>query len=256
MRHSTTNKRILSYSLLISSFLFLILIWTLVSIYYNNDLIFPSINQIIQAFFGIFKESTNMKALFLTIMRVIVSVIVCFILGFLILSIYIIWPTSLTFFRPIIQIMRSTPLAIVSIFIFILIGDKIGPYIITILMSLPVVVEGLITSSGQINKEIIDEVKTLKGSTFLKIKSIYLPIIFPYIMMTLVQSLGMSFKVMIMGEYICQTPNSIGNNLYSVKMNIEMDTLIAYGILIVIIVCLLELFIKGIKKHLLRNVLS
>ena len=84
MRHSTTNKRILSYSLLISSFLFLILIWTLVSIYYNNDLIFPSINQIIQAFFGIFKESTNMKALFLTIMRVIVSVIVCFILGFLI----------------------------------------------------------------------------------------------------------------------------------------------------------------------------
>ena len=162
MRHSTTNKRILSYSLLISSFLFLILIWTLVSIYYNNDLIFPSINQIIQAFFGIFKESTNMKALFLTIMRVIVSVIVCFILGFLILSIYIIWPTSLAFFRPIIQIMRSTPLAIVSIFIFILIGDKIGPYIITILMSLPVVVEGLITSSGQINKEIIDEVKTLK----------------------------------------------------------------------------------------------
>ena len=172
MRASTTNKRILSYSLFISSLLFLIFIWTLVSIYYNNNLIFPSIDQILQAFFDIFKESTNIKALFLTIMRVVVSVVVCFILGFLILSIYIIWPTSIAFFNPIIQIMRSTPLAIVSIFIFILIGDKIGPYIITILMSLPVVVEGLITSSRQINKDIIDEVKTLKGNIFLKIKSI------------------------------------------------------------------------------------
>ena len=98
MRASTTNKRILSYSLFISSLLFLIFIWTLVSIYYNNNLIFPSIDQILQAFFDIFKESTNIKALFLTIMRVVVSVVVCFILGFLILSIYIIWPTSIAFF--------------------------------------------------------------------------------------------------------------------------------------------------------------
>ena len=82
MRASTTNKRILSYSLFISSLLFLIFIWTLVSIYYNNNLIFPSIDQILQAFFDIFKESTNIKALFLTIMRVVVSVVVCFILGF------------------------------------------------------------------------------------------------------------------------------------------------------------------------------
>ena len=146
--------------------------------------------------------------------------------------------------------MRSMPLAVISIFIFILIGDRIGPYIITILMSLPVVLEGMMTSVDQINSDIIDEVKMLPGRIGQKIKSVYLPIVFPYVMMCLIQTLGMSFKVMIMGEYICQTSTSIGKVLYGVKMNIEMDYLVAYGILIVLIAGLLECVIKYWKKRL------
>ena len=92
-----------------------------------------------------------------------------------------------------------------------------------------------------------------KGNTIKKITNIYIPIIFPFIIMTLIQTLGMSFKVMIMGEYICQTDNSIGKILYGIKANLEMDSLIAYGILIVLIVSILELIIKHIKKSLDRK---
>ena len=256
MRHSITKKRILSSSLFVSSFLVIVFFWMILAIIYDNDLIFPNINQIAIAFIHIFKEIDNIIALLLTISRVIISVMISFLLGFFVLIIYILFPSIMAFFNPIIQIMRSTPLAVLSIFIFIIIGDKIGPYVITVLMTFPVVIEGLLTATKQINKDVMDEVKTLQGSSLKKIVYIYIPIIFPYIMMTLIQSLGMSFKVMIMGEYICQTDDSIGKILYGVKSNIEMDSLIAYGILIVIIVVVLELFIQMIKKHLLRNVLS
>ena len=96
-----------------------------------------------------------------------------------------------------------------------------------------------------------DELKTLKGSTIKKITNIYIPIIFPFIIMTLIQTLGMSFKVMIMGEYICQTDNSIGKILYGIKANLEMDSLIAYGILIVLIVSILELIIPLLYSYLI-----
>lgn len=249
MRRSTTKSKLVSSTLSISAILFLLLLWMIVAGIYQNDLIFPSIKSIIQAFFRIFQTSNSLKAIGFTCIRVILSVVICFFLGLVITGIYIICPMSIHFLRPMIQMMRSIPLAVISIFIFILIGDKIGPYIITILMSLPIVLEGMMTSVNQINPHIIDEVNMLPGSVWQKIKSVYLPIIFPYVIMCLIQTLGMSFKVMIMGEYICQTSTSIGKVLYSVKMNIEMDSLVAYGILIVLIVVVLECMIGYCKRR-------
>lgn len=249
MKASISKNRFISSTLYVSFFLILIFGWLLISTYYDNDLIFPSLSKIIDAFFNIFKNSESLKALGLTILRVIISVIVCFAIGFIIIILYMLYPLSVSFFKPLIQAMRSTPLAIISIFIFIIIGDKIGPYIITILMSLPVVFEGLFVATNEISRDIIDEVSTLSGSKFRKIKDIYIPMIMPYIMMTLIQTLGMSFKVMIMGEYICQTQDSIGKILYSVKSLLEMDYLIAYGILIIIIVSFIEASLKHFKKR-------
>ena len=249
MRRSTTKSKLVSSTLSISAILFLLLLWMIVASIYQNDLIFPSIKSIIQAFFRIFQTSNSLKAIGFTCIRVILSVVICFFLGLVITGIYIICPMSIHFLRPMIQMMRSIPLAVISIFIFILIGDKIGPYIITILMSLPIVLEGMMTSVNQINPHIIDEVNMLSGNVWQKIKSVYLPIVFPYVIMCLIQTLGMSFKVMIMGEYICQTNTSIGKVLYSVKMNIEMDSLVAYGILIVLIVVVLEYMIGYCKRR-------
>ena len=250
MKASTSKNKIINYSLTISSILLIVLIWSIISISYQNEMIFPNINQILKAFINIFKNINNINAILLTFLRVIITVIACFIISILIVGLYILIPNSIHFFKPLIQMMRSTPLAVISIFIFILIGDKLGPFVITILMSLPITIEGLITSVDEINKDIIDELKTLSGSTIKKIKEIYIPIIFPFIIMTLIQTLGMSFKVMIMGEYICQTDNSIGKVLYGIKANLEMDSLIAYGILIVLVVSIIELIIKQIKKSL------
>jgi len=249
MRRSTTKSKLVSSTLSISAILFLLLLWMIVASIYQNDFIFPSIKSIIQAFFRIFQTSNSLKAIGFTCIRVILSVVICFFLGLVITGIYIICPMSIHFLRPMIKMMRSIPLAVISIFIFILIGDKIGPYIITILMSLPIVLEGMMTSVDQINSNIIDEVKMLPGRIGQKIKLVYLPIVFPYVMMCLIQTLGMSFKVMIMGEYICQTSTSIGKVLYGVKMNIEMDSLVAYGILIVLIVVVLECMIGYCKRR-------
>lgn len=253
MKVSTTKNKIINYSLATSSILLIILIWTIISSSYQNEMIFPNINQILKAFVNIFKNTNNINAVLMTLSRVLITVLVCFIISIFIVGLYILIPNSIHFFKPLIQIMRSTPLAVISIFIFILIGDKLGPFVITILMSLPITIEGLITSIDEINKDVVDELKTLKGSTIIKIKDIYIPIILPFIIMTLIQTLGMSFKVMIMGEYICQTDNSIGKILYGIKANLEMDSLIAYGILIVLIVSILELIIKLIKESLDRK---
>ncbi len=248
MKDSIIKRHLLNNSLIVSCILLLILGWSVLSISYDNDLIFPTIPQIIKELGVILTSKVALVSILWTIIRVVITVLICFIIGFGILIIYVLNPVSISFFKPLITIMRSTPLAVVSIFIFILIGADTGPYVITLLMTFPVVIEGLIVSINQIDKEIIDETKTLKGSSIEKITQVYIPIIMPYILMTFIQSLGMSFKVIIMGEYICQTKNSIGKLLYNAKANLDMATLIGYGIIIVVIVTILEQLIKIKKK--------
>lgn len=252
MKTSTLKNRIISTSLSITSLLIIFLGWIILSNHYQNEYTFPTINKIFTSLIEILTSKADLKAIGMTILRAMLSVIITMIIGIVITSIYIICPISVAFFKPIIRIMRSVPLAVVSIFILILAKDATQPYFITILMTLPVVFEGLITSVNGINGTITDEMKLLKGSTFKKITSIYLPIISPYIIMTIVQALGMSFKVLIMGEYLCYTNVSIGKNLYDLK-SLGMAGILAYGIIIVFIVSIIELIVLLIKNRLINK---
>ena len=122
MKDSTISKnKYIKYFLSTSSILFLILIWFIISSVYQNDMIFPNIDKIILAFFNIFKESSNILAVVYTILRVLFTVLICFLISFIIVILYVAIPKSIYLFKPLIQIARSTPLAVISIFIFILI---------------------------------------------------------------------------------------------------------------------------------------
>ncbi len=248
MRISTSKNKIISVSLSITSIFIIFLFWIFLSNRYQNEYTFPNISKIFNSLVEIFNSKDDLKAIGMTIFRAIVAVCICLLMGIVMISIYIICPISISFFRPIIRMMRSVPLAVVSIFILILVKDRTQPYVITILMTFPVVFEGLITSINEINSGITDEMKLLKGSPFSKIKDIYLPIILPYIIMTIVQALGMSFKVLIMGEYLCYTDVSIGKNLYDLK-SLGMSSILAYGIIIVLVVSILEYIVLIIKNR-------
>lgn len=250
MKASITKNKILSITFATSSILLLLLFWIILTNIYNNSLIFPSIGQIFTSMKEILSSISSLKSIGMTILRSIIAVAICLVICLLITSLYVAYPLSVNFFKPLIRIMRSVPLAILSIFIFILIGSKKGPYVITILMTLPVVFEGLILGVNEIPEGITDELKMLNVKTSQKIIDIYIPMMKPYIIMSIVQALGMSFKVLIMGEYICQTKNSIGKELYNIKIDLDMASLLAYGILIVIIVFVLEIVVNKLKEKL------
>ena len=257
MKASITKNKILSITFATSSILLLLLFWIILTNIYNNSLIFPSIGQIFTSMKEILSSISSLKAIGMTILRSIIAVAICLVICLLIAmvgyyskTLYVAYPLSVNFFKPLIRIMRSVPLAILSIFIFILIGSKKGPYVITILMTLPVVFEGLILGVNEIPEGITDELKMLNVKTSQKIIDIYIPMMKPYIIMSIVQALGMSFKVLIMGEYICQTKNSIGKELYNIKIDLDMASLLAYGILIVIIVFVLEIVVNKLKEKL------
>mgnify|MGYP003300340989 CR=1 FL=1 len=142
--------------------------------------------------------------------------------------------------------MRSTPQVILSIFLFILF-DRIAPYIITLLVILPVATQGILTSIDNIDPVLIDDLKLIDCNLFKKLIYAYIPLIKDYLLMVFIQIFGLGFKVMIMGEYISHTTNSIGDYLYDVK-GTDLPELIAWGILTAIIVIIVETIVNILVK--------
>ena len=239
MKASTIRK--ISFSSF--TILLLFIIWIIISTTKNNDMIYPSIGSIFKAVLNCFKW-VNFKLLLMTFLRVIITLAISLIVCLIIITITLKFPDSYAFFSPIVKIMRTVPFICVSLFIVLFFKRGIAPYIIAFLVIIPIMLEGFLSGVKQINKNIIEDLKLLEISFPKKLFQVYLPLAFPTIMMTIFQTFGLGFKVVIMGEYFAQTKNSLGLALYDAKAFLEMSTIFAWTIIIVIVVAIIEIIMN------------
>lgn len=250
MKNSITLHK---YIYLIIGIFFIFILWTIISLSQNNEFIFPNIFQIFNAFSKLILEKEILISSLFTLLRVLLVCIISFIISSIIALIYVLNKETIFLFKPMLILLKASPLAIISVYLWIALGAEIAPYLITLLMVLPVMIEGLIASINNIDQIYIDALKLEKVSIFKKFYYVYLPMILPYIIMSFLQTFGLGIKVMIMGEYICQSNNSLGQIIYILKQNLAFDQLLALLILILIIVFLVEFLIKTISKKLINR---
>lgn len=246
---STINK----YILYLSGIFFIAIGYLLLSTYVNDDLIVPSINQIFVQAINIIKNKEIISALIHSLFRVLMCLLISTTISIAVGFLYFIFKSSMYFFKPLLGLMKASPLAIVSIYLFLSIGSERAPYLITIMMILPISIEGFIAAIDNIDNIFILQLKTESVPKITKFFKIYLPMILPYIIMCLLQTFGLGIKVMMMGEYICQTNNSLGQVIYWYKSTFSFDVLLALLIIIVILVLIIEIIINLISKKLINN---
>lgn len=245
MKDSTTLARAVSF---LSGILFLFLLWMGISGFQQNEFIYPGIGKIFTAFIGMLIDQTTVSYAVCSFARVLLVLLISFLLCTALSFLYILCRNLYSFFRPLLVLLRATPLAIVSVYLWISLGSERAPYAITLLMVLPVMNEGFIAAIDNIDRAYILEMRTENVSLVRKFFRVYLPLIFPYIVMTLLQTFGLGIKVMLMGEYLCQSKASLGSLIYQYKQNLAFDSLLALLIYIVLIVFLLEFFVRKIAK--------
>ena len=235
---------------LFGGILFILLVWFFASRIVDNSIVIPKISEVLQALGSLLQTKQTYVVIFNTISRLILTVSISFVLA-LFCSIL---AGSITrvkdFLKPIMTLMRTTPVAAVIIILLMIFGNIKSPYIITSLVILPIMYEGILVSFENIDQGIIDEVKMLSNLNFRVAKEVYLPIVTPQILSTLVATIGLGLKVMVMSEFIAQPNNTIGYVMLQEKNFLEMDYVFAWTIVLVVFVLLVEELLKIIKTKL------
>lgn len=247
MKNSIWSK---SYIYSVSGGLFLVLTWIIVSTIADDSLIFPTINQILRAVVDIFSKSANLKYILWDIIRIVFSIMVSFIVSLIVVFVYIRYKNSYHFLKPILIFLKTIPVVAISIFIWLLVGGNTVPIITTVLVTVPVIIQGLVGAIDTMDQNLVDELKMVNNNHCIAFFKVYLPYLLPYIFISFFQTFGLGLKVMVTSEYLSQTNNSIGKALYNAQSNIALDVILAWSIIIIVFVGICEAVIKRISKSL------
>lgn len=254
MKTSTSSSKVFA-SLI--SICFLLGLIALIALCKNDPQIYPGLKDIGQAFFSNLIEKEVVLSFIYTFIRLIIVLLVSLILAFIISLLYYYKRITMAFIKPFLIIMKSAPLAAISIYIYIVVrggsANSLRPMIVCFLVVLPIILEGCIGAIDHMDQAIINELSITQGPKWFKFVRIYLPLIIPEIVTTLLQTIGLGFKVIVMAEYLCQSKQSVGVLIYNAFNTFNMANLLAIVFEIVIIVAIGEFVIKKFEKNIRRR---
>jgi NitT/TauT family transport system permease protein len=249
IRSITKDKK--SYYLL--GILFIFVLWFLLYVSFNNDYIIPSIKGTFNAFLTLFTKGHTYKVLGFTIIRLLLVIMICFLIGVLLAILSYLSYRVEAFLKPVITLIKTLPIAVIIILLLIVFTREYAPLFIVGVIVFPLIYTATLSGLENIDSFILDEVKMLSNSNIYIIKDIYLPLIYPYMLTSIIQSFGLGLKVLVMAEYLSQPKYSIGNELVFYKdLMVSMEYVYAWSIILVLFVLFFEFLLSQITKKLVR----
>lgn len=153
----------------------------------------------------------------------------------------LLWPWMIT--------IKSVPVASFVVICLIWLSARNLSIFISFLIVLPIVYQNLLTGLRSMSRE-MEEMATVFGIPwYRRLKAIILPQLKPYLISACSVTTGMAWKAGVAAEIIGTPNGSIGKMLYTAKIYLDTDDLLAWTVIIVIISVLSEkLFMWGLKK--------
>lgn len=217
----------------ITSIFIFFLIWLLTYRLVNQPMLMPSPLDVFKAFFSLFSSLTSLKVMIYTLFRLLIAIVFSVLLG---MAFGILGSKNKAlshFFSPYVTILRTIPVISIVVIVLIIFGFALTPYIITFLMIFPLIYQGIHDAIIDIDPSFIDVYKLEDDHIFTQIRFCYFPLIKRSLTTALLQSAGLGIKVLVMAEYLSQTPNSIGRQIYLERIYLNYDAVFAWTILLI-----------------------
>lgn len=232
----------------LSSLVVLILMWSAYARSVGNALLMPPPSEVARTLGRLFGSAQTYTIIGMSFFRLVVAFTLATTLGVL-LGLWAGVQTSLdAFLKPLVTTLRTVPVASVIVVVLILYGSRTALYVITLLMLFPVIYEATRQGVQNIDPSLKEAYRLESQRTLFAIVWFYLPLTYPFIKTGLLQSMGLGFKVLVMAEFIAQSPVSIGQALYRGRIELDYASVFAWTLLIIVIVYIFETLLQRLSS--------
>ncbi len=216
------------------SILLFLFFWILLIELIDNPLLMPSLNAVFISILNILTSWMMIQVILMTMFRLLIAILISLFLGVLLGILSGVIPKVSWLIKPYVTVLRTIPVISIIVILLVLFGFTVAPYVITFLMVFPIIYQAAYEGIRHMDQELKDVYRLETSDLKLAIRYLYMPLITPYVTLSILQSFGLGLKVLVMAEYLSQTRNSIGNALYLSKVNLSYDDVFAWSMLLIL----------------------
>lgn len=243
------QNKYLSYFKKFLIVVFWLVVWQLIAMIINKQLVLASPIAVLKSLFGLLKTKIFYQSIFKSITYIIGGFLLGFILSIIFGTLAIRFKILKDFLSPIVVFLKSVP--VVSFIVILLVAiTNIStlPLIISCMMVFPVIYTAVLTGYDNIDKKLLQMADIFKVGKKKRFLYIYISNIFPYVSSACKVSLGLCWKSGVAAEVIGIVKNTIGEQMFLAKQYLIMSEVFAWTFTIIFLSILFEfLFMRLIK---------
>ena len=142
-------------------------------------------------------------------------------------------PAVEAFFRPLIVLIRSTPVMSVIILALIWFPRDFVAIFVTFMMAFPIVIQNVIEGVRNINRSLTEMITVYQVRRDLRITKFYLPSLAPFLAAGISGGLGITWKVLVAAEVLAYPKWGIGAQMDTARVYLQTDKVFAWTLIVV-----------------------
>lgn len=231
MKISITKRQYVS----LASVVFMLAIWKILALHFDSDFILPPPGKTFLTTLSLFGDSHFLVIVGSTVTRGIIGFVISGILGVGLGVIAGVNANFNAFLRPILVITRSTPVIALILLALIWFTPGMVPVFIAILTMFPFICTNVIDGIKSVDRDLVEMASFYKISQKRIILEVYIPAIMPFIISGASSAMGIGWRAIITGEVLSQPHYGIGTIMQGAQTFLNVDAVIAWTIIAVLI---------------------
>ncbi len=236
----------------IISVMVIILIWKIASLAYNNEALLPAPEIILINLLNIFQRPEFQKIVGLTILRGLIGFFLSLLCGIILGSFAGLYDKVEKSLYPLLVVFKSTPIMSIILLLLLWFGTEKTPVFSGFLVAFPIIYTNVMQGTKNVDTNLVEMSKVYGVSRFNIIKDIYFPSTAPFLFAGISTAFSIGWKVTVGAEVISQPKFSVGRKMWEAKLYIEIDTLLAWTVLAVLLSYIIEGLIKILERKVIR----
>ncbi len=220
--------------------LFWLAVWQLGSMAVNQEILLVSPLNAFGTLIDLLGERSFYTATLGSLLRILVGFLLGFSLGVALAGLAKAMRPMRVLLEPLMATVKATPVASFVILALIWISSTNLSIFMSLLIVLPAVYQNVLDGLDRADKKLLEMAEVFAVPLPARVRAIYAPAAFPYLLTAAKLSLGMCWKAGIAAEVIAQPKNSIGTALQRAKVFFSTPELFAWTIAIILISVLFE----------------
>ena len=244
---NTTAKIVVTASVAL-----MLLFWELASIRIGSPQIMPGPWETLSAAAGLLVDSDFLLIVGSTLLRGLAGFVIASALGIVLGVLGGLNKGFEAFMTPWVVVMRSTP--VVAFVLLALIGfSQSTAVFIGIITMFPMVFTNIVEGMRNVDDDLVEMARFYEVRRSDIIMKVYLPSILPYMISGLSSASGIGWRAIIIGEVLSQPRYGIGGSMQLAQMQMNVDVLIAWTFIAVIIGFVFEKIIRFVEKKAIKG---